>query len=296
MNNYAKLIVSMSANLMTGIIKKNINDKYENNMFSYQLYNAIVSLFSAVVLTVFSENLSCSFYTIILAVIFGLTTLIQQITNLYALEKGPFSYTAVIISLSSLIPTLSGALFWNENISFIQYVAIILMVICLILSVNKGNKENKASVKWLIFCFAAFICTGLIGVMQKIHQSSDYKNELDAFLVIAFLVSFILSSVYCLLLIKGKKYSFTRDSKSAINLLPVVLMGLSGVFVALNNKFNLYLSGVIDAAIFFPVVNGGGLVLNSFVALIVFKEKLTLKQWIGLVAGIISVIMICDVF
>ena len=71
-------------------------------------------------------------------------------------------------------------------------------------------------------------------------------------------------------------------------------MVLSGVFVAINNKFNLYLSGVLDAAVFFPIVNGGGLVLTSVASVILFREKLSKKQWIGVIIGILSVILICN--
>ena len=72
-----------------------------------------------------------------------------------------------------------------------------------------------------------------------------------------------------------------------------LLMLVSGVCVAANNKLNLYLSGVIDSVIFFPVVNGGGLVLTTLASLIIFKERLRTKQWIGILLGIASVLCIC---
>lgn len=73
-------------------------------------------------------------------------------------------------------------------------------------------------------------------------------------------------------------------------------MIVSGACVAVNNKFNLYLSGVMDSAVFFPVVNGGGLVLTTLAAVLLFKEKLSKKQWIGVVLGIASVVFLCDPF
>ncbi len=293
--DFVKLIVSLFANLSGGIIKKRINDKYENNMFSYQFYNCLVSFSAFVTLIIISDNLSVSLFTILLALSFGIITLLQQITNLMALNKGPFSYTTVIISLSTLIPTVSGKIFWNENIEFIQYSGIILLVVCFVLSVDFGNNDKKAGIRWLIYSFAAFVCTGLIGVMQKVHQSSQYKNELDGFLVIAFAFSFLCSGIYSLVLLKQRS-SVQKIKKPVIALVPIALMLLSGIFVALNNKLNLYLSGVLDSAVFFPVVNGGGLILTSVSAVLLFKEKLSVKQWIGLSIGIISVLMICNPF
>ena len=59
---------------------------------------------------------------------------------------------------------------------------------------------------------------------------------------------------------------------------------------------NLYLSGVMDSAVFFPIVNGGGFVLATIAAVLLFKEKLSTKQWIGVVLGIASVVFLCNPF
>lgn len=283
----------MSSNLFGSIIKKDINNKYENNFFSYQFFNCIVSFFSAIFLLILSDNLNVSKYTVFLAVAFGIITLIQQITNLMAIEKGPFSYTSVIISLSSLIPTLSGAIWWDEEISPVQYVGIALLVVSLIFSVDLRSKDKKSDLSWFFYCIIAFICTGLIGVMQKLHQTSQYKNELDAFLIIAFSISF-LSSLILFVFSRNRRNSVVyTEKKSIINIKPVLLLILSGLFVALNNKLNLYLSGVLDSVIFFPIVNGGGLILTTFAAIIIYKEKLNKFQMFGLLSGIISVILLC---
>lgn len=296
MNNTLMLISSMAANLFGSLLKKRINDKYERNMFSYQIYNAVVSFSSAVILLILADNLSVSLYTVLLALAFGIITLAQQVFNLYALENGPLSYTTVIISLSTLIPTVSGALFWDEKILAVQYVGIGFMIICFILSVNFKDKEKTVGVKWLFFSVLAFFATGLIGIMQKIHQTSSHKDELDAFLIISFAFSFIISMILSFIFRKKRAESDSNTSASSIGIVPISLMILSGIFVALNNKFNLFLSGVLDAAVFFPLVNGGGLILTSVAAVILFREKLSRLRYLGIITGIIAVILICNPF
>lgn len=296
MRNTLLLITSMLSNLSGGLLKKHINDKYENNLFSYQFYNMIVSLTAAIVLLIMIEKTAVSFFTVFLAVIFGIVTLLQQIFNLYALENGPLSYTTVIISMSTLIPTVSGAVFWDEKIVTVQYIGIIFMIISFILSIKNDSADKKTNFKWLIFSFIAFIATGLIGFMQKVHQTSSYKQELDSFLIIAFLVSFVSSLILAIAFRKKRNYNKSTNVNSVVKLLPIFLMVLSGVFVAVNNKFNLYLSGVLDAAVFFPLVNGGGLVLTSVASIIIFKEKPSKIQFLGIVSGIVSVILVCNPF
>lgn len=294
MNNTLKLIISLFANLFAGIIKKNINDKYESNIFSYQLYNCLVSFSACLTLIALSDNFTVSVYTVVMAVIFGLITLLQQVANLKALSLGPFSYTTVLISLSTLIPAVSGKLFWGEEIAPVQYIGMFLLVICFILSVDFQKSEKKTGLRWLLYSLSAFILTGLIGVLQKTHQSSAYKNEIDMFLIIAFAFSFVCSGIFTF--VSNKKRVKLKRNKNIVSLIPVILMLFSGFFAALNNKLNLYLSGVMDSAVFFPVVNGVGLILTTICAVIIFKEKLSLKQWLGLVIGIVSVLLLCNPF
>ena len=73
----------------------------------------------------------------------------------------------------------------------------------------------------------------------------------------------------------------------------ITLLIVSGVAVALNNIINLYLAGVMDSAVFFPLVNGVGLVLGIVAGLVVFREKLSVKQWIGIACGVAATLLLC---
>lgn len=298
MNNGLLLVISICANFCNAIIKKFLTSRYENNTFSQQVFIAITSLVSALVLLVLADDLNASLFTVLLALAFGIITALQSVFFLQAMAYGPFSYTSVIVSLSMLIPTLSGAIFWNETIAPIQIVGILLMVGCFVLSVKFYGEEKKASLKWLLLCMAAFICTGAIGIMQKIHQSSSHREELDAFLIISFLFSFAYSTAsWAIFTIKKHGQAKTSANKpSVLNWLPILLMVVSGGCIAANNKLNLYLSGVMDSALFFPLVNGVGLILTSLAAFILFREHLTKRQWVGLALGIAAVLCLCNPF
>ena len=58
------------------------------------------------------------------------------------------------------------------------------------------------------------------------------------------------------------------------------------------NKLNLYLTGVIDGVIFFPFLNGGAIGFTALFSFVIFKEKLNLRQWIGIFFCIISIILV----
>lgn len=297
MNTAVLLTVTMSAQLFGCVIKKYYSDRFQTGKMRH-LYNAAVSLFAAVILFFWGGIGETSIFTLVLGVAFGIITALQQIFNLKAIEIGPLSYTSVIVSMSTLIPTLSGLIFWNESVGIAQIIGIILMVICFFLSVNTNGNEKKSSLRWLMYCAITFVCTGAIGVMQKVHQSSNYRHELNSFLLLSFVVSFLYSLINIIWLKSKKDVEYQNKTDILFNkkLILTAILVLSGVCVAVQNKLNLFLAGVMDSAVFFPLVNGGGLVLSTVASVLFFKEKLNVKQWIGVITGIVSVILLCNPF
>lgn len=291
------IVISLAVALLGNILKKYYTNNASGGLTAVFLYNAVVGIVSAIVLLLWGGIERVSLFTLLLGLIFGLVTTLQTVTMLKALQVGPMSYTTLITSFSTLIPTLSGALFFQERIEIAHIIGIVLMLVSFLCAVEKSADEKQMSVKWLLFCLIAFLCTGGIGVMQKIHQSSVYKEELNAFLVIAFAVSFLIASVLTFVFSNKEQTALLpKTEKGKLNWFLLGGVVLSGGCVAVNNKLNLFLSGIMDSAVFFPIVNGGGLVLTTLGAVLLFKEKLSKKQWCGVVIGILSVILLCNPF
>ncbi len=300
MNSYVILSVSMLCALFANVIKKRSAAGFKSKKIMRFFFNAAVTLACAAslfIISLFDGLTKISGFTLMLGILFGIITAIQFFFALLSYESGPFSYTSVIISLSTIIPALSGYLIWNESISFVQIIGMVLMLLCFLLSVDFSKSDKKTSAVWFLYVFIAFIATGFIGVMQKWHQSSEYKAELDGFLIIAFLTAFVFSAAGSFFaLLKSKKEGKEKFSKQDVSPSALVLMILCGMCAAANNKFNLYLSGIMDSAIFFPVVNGGGMILSAITSLFMFKEKFTRQKWLGIAIGVIAVILLCNPF
>ena len=252
-----------------------------------------------VLLALSGGKLSVSPFTVLLAVIFGLVTVVQQVANAAALASGPLSYTSVIGSMSTVITAFSGLILFGESISVTQIIGIVLMLFCLILSVKKDtDDEKKAAARWLVLCFITCVATGAIGILQKFHQSSEYKGELTAFLIIAFAFSFVFSAAnIAVIKLKTLKNDGTGKMVFLKKKPPIALFAVffitAGIGIALNNIINLYLSGTVPSAIFFPIVNGGGLILTTLASVFFFRERLTRIQWLGIALGFIATMLLC---
>ena len=288
------LAISMTACLLTYIFKKVYTNRSTGGMTGVYMFSAIGCIVSAVVLFLWGGFGDTSVYTILLGALFGIVVSLQGIFTTIAMMIGPMTYTVVIVSCSTVFTALSGFFFFGEKIGVLQLVGIVLMVGSFLFATEKKEGEKKGSLKWLVFCLLSFVMCGSIGFMQKLHQTSPHASELNSFLIISFAVSFLFSLLFALVYMKKEKLPLIEKSeKGSVDWLIFAIAVISGVCVAANHKLNLGLSGVIPTAVFFPVVNGGNLVLTTLSALIIFREKLTKKQWIGVVLGTASVLFLC---
>jgi len=300
MGNGILLTLSVLLNVLTCGILRNAFCKKEirtqADLYAFNTVSSIVSAVSILLFGVFMKSVSFpSVYTLLLGIVFGLATALCAILNMKALECGPLSYTNIIVSCSMIIPAFSGLLFFGETVSPGQYIGAGLMIVSFICAVDKKNDTTGTSLGWFLLSLGTLIFSGSVGIMQKIHQTSEYKDELTGLLITAFLVSAVFSFALMLFHSKGASQAVTiflspRAKKS------LIICIVTGAGFAFCNQANLYLSGAMEAIIFFPVVNGAAMLLTTAAGLLLWKEKLSRKQQLGTIAGAAAIFLLCGVF
>lgn len=292
--DYFLILITVTICFIYDVLKK-VYVKNLKNGFNYYSFVFGTSIISVFVFLFFGiKNISA--FTVGLGCLFGVITLISVISFLKAVKIGLLSYTCVISSLSTIIPTISGSIFWGEKIGFLQITGVFLMLISLVLSVVKSENNKKSFKIWYFYCIILFVSTGLIGVLQKVFQDCNYSGQSNEFLLIAFLTNGFISGIIAICTQKKSDVIKESDSIKQSNgkiLLYIGIIFICGICCAFNNKINLYLSGRIKSAILFPLLNGGGATLTTIASLVIFKEKLMLRQKIGIFVGIIAIILLC---
>ena len=140
----------------------------------------------------------------------------------------------------------------------------------------------------------AFVFSGAVGVVQKIHQNNAaHKAEMPALLLTCFFVSFVLSGIK-LIIERGR----TKKSGERLNkLTPAVVLfpAAAGLCFAFPHTINLFLSGRLASVVFFPTINLCPMLLTMLYAVFGFKERLTAKQWAGIAVGILSTVFVSGI-
>ncbi|MBQ8509516.1 MAG: hypothetical protein IJ493_06365 [Clostridia bacterium] len=290
--NYLLLVLSVSVSVLGSSVNNHFSKEPPDIELTKTqaaggkfLYNVFASAAAMLVVAFFGGSLAVSPVTLGLGVLFGLCNGFSMISRTFALAEGPMSLTLLIASCGMLIPTFAGVIFWQESVSLPQGIGVALMILALVLIMNVGV-DGKLSVKWCLLSFGAFLCTGFISILQKVQQSSAYPEQRGGFLLVSFAVAFLMNGGMAAFCLRGHSPNLRRS-----------VSGLAtGCCNGANHMLNLYLSGVIPAVIFFPLVNGGVIMLSGLVGMLFFREKCSRRQLAGFLLGVASILLIGGIF
>lgn len=97
--------------------------------------------------------------------------------------------------------------------------------------------------------------------------------------------------------IRKKADSVMQKKPSKVSVKVVLLFAMYGGFcAAMCNQINMYLSGALPSIVFFPIVNGVGLLLSIAAGILLLKERFTRRQTLGMIFGAAAVLLLCGIF
>jgi drug/metabolite transporter (DMT)-like permease len=225
-------------------------------------------------------------FTIILGMLFvSLFYLISVTTVVFGV-----SVASVANKMSIVIPVSLAVYLYNESLSAVQIVGIVLAMIAVVMvSYKKSDESVKITAKWhyllpLILFIGCGSIDALINYLQKTFTSDAISNEY--LLSTAFMFAAIggVFSLLSLLIIKKT----TLHTKSI----------LVGLLLGVPNFFSMFLvmksleSNFLNASTFFPVNNMSIVVLGTVVSILVFKEKLSRLNTFGILLSVLAIVLI----
>lgn len=279
--NYLLLIITLILGTSKNLISKGGGAPFSGREALLNI-NIITAIAALIIFGAGGVDLSgAGIAFIIITVLFGVFIMLSQMLYISALKKEQVSVCSLIYSCGFIIPTFFGALYYGEKILIFDIIGVAIMIaaVYFVSGFEKGHKVSK----YLLMAFGAMLSSGLVGVSQKICIKTYGSGSVNSCLFVAFAVMLAISIV---LKLASKEKAPNMQRKTA------VLMLLFAVAVVFQNKLNLFLSGEFPSMLFFPTVNGGCIALTSIFAWILFKEKLTKKQVLGVVLSLVSIFLI----
>jgi uncharacterized membrane protein len=260
--------------------KKSYNLKIENGAYGF---GAMSSLMALIVFMITSGgNLDFKWSLVPYSFLFAISYTDGVVFSILAIVEGPLALTSLMIQYSLMIPTIYG-FFGNAKPSVFLVIGIVFLLVSLVF-INLNKKGGKGiNLKWGIYAFLAFLGNGFCSTFQMIQQDKfdgGYKSE---FMIIALIISIVVLGVAALCTErKGIVKKVTTGAHWYI---------ICGLANGLVNLFMLFLANY-PASIVFPVVSAGGIVTTALAGIIIYREKLSVMQIIGMVLGTASIVFL----
>ncbi len=218
---------------------------------------------------------------------FGLFSVLFQLFYCFALRYGSVSITVLIVNCSMIIPVCVSAFLFREPLTTYHIIGIVLILITFLLNTEKSS-SRFFSMKWFVFLLGAFFANSGGTVIQKLFTKYTASTDNSAFVAAAYLFAAVVSIGIALILRSRKQYcSFSFTPRVWITALSI------GVILFLFQILNTYTMTQIDGTILFPVYNGGTALLATCSGCILFHEKLSPRQMLGLASGICGIVCMC---
>lgn len=219
------------------------------------------------------------------ACILGSVFIVNFYTMSQSTQKIGASVTTVASKMSLVITVLFGILYFNDNINALKIMGIIIALTSVFFIVQINSKEvNK---KFIYLPIILFFGGGFIDISLNFNQVVHLKNgESGLFSIVTFTAAFIAGFMVLMYrLISGKERIRFKNIAAGIILGIINWFTIFLLLLALKNP-------AWDSSTLYTIVNIGILLLVILCGVLVFKEKLNTKQWVGICLAITAIVLI----
>ena len=200
-------------------------------------------------------------------------------------QENGVSVTSISGKMSVVVPVVFGIILYNESITFLKIVGIIMALIAVYLSSVKEEKSEKNGT--LLLPILLFIGSGTIDTLLKYIQENYVADE-DVSIFSGSLFGIAGVFAFFILVIKTIK---KRASFGYKNIIAGIILGVpnyySIIFLikALQNKN-------FESSTLFTINNVAIVVVSTLVGLFFFKEKFSIKNKVGVVMAILGIVLV----
>ncbi|WP_108244699.1 EamA family transporter [Muricauda brasiliensis] len=215
---------------------------------------------------------------VLFIVIFNLMARTAQVSGV--------SVASVATKMSLAIPVVMGMLLYGERLSALQVIGIALALVAVYLASIK-EKKIRIDRKALVLPLLVFLGSGVIDTsIQYFEEVHLTDQEIPVFSSMIF--GFAALTGFIFIGIKAVKTPLKINLKNMVG----------GIALGIPNYFSIYFliralrSDILSSAAIFTLNNVAIVMVSTLVGILLFKEKLSLKNWSGVALAVLSIILV----
>ena len=204
-------------------------------------------------------------------------------------QRSGLSVVSVATKMSVAIPVFFGIFIYNESLGFLKVTGIILALAAVYLSSIKTKKGISIKKENLIFPLLVFVGSGIIDTTIN-YLENFYVSETD--------VGLFSSSIFGIAGIIGITILI---GQAVLGKLKITWKNIAGgIALGIPNYFSIYFlvmalrSPGFENSVIFTLNHVGIVLASTILGIVLFKEVLLKKNWIGIALAVISIILVAS--
>jgi drug/metabolite transporter (DMT)-like permease len=277
------LILSISCSVIVGVLLK-LAKRYQINVMQAVTWNYLFAIGLSAFF--FKPDFSTINLTVISPIYVALGVLLPAIFLIqgYAVQQTGLARTDIAQRLSLFISLCAAYFLFNESFDRLKYVGLIVGFMAIIFTIYRksGSPFSKHTWWYLLLVFVGF---GAIDVLFKlVSQITVIPYTTSLFLI--FCIAFVFSLFYILYL------AITKKTK--IQFINFFCGCVLGFFNFGNILFYLKAHRAMSEqpSTVFAAMNIGVIIAGSLIGIILFKERLSKLNYVGLILALIAIVLI----
>jgi drug/metabolite transporter (DMT)-like permease len=208
----------------------------------------------------------------------------------FTVQKIGVATTTVAYKLSLVIPFVFSIYLYHEDATALKIAGVAVALLAVWFTTRPNGRERKGKkVSWVLWAMPLllFIGSGLLDTMIKyVEQAFLNPGNQDAYLITAFCVAASVGLIILLLLFITGRQQFSGKAV------------LAGIGIGVPNYFSIWcLLGALkgyanNSSAIIPINNMGIVLFTAMVAWLIFKEKLSATNWLGIALSLGAIALI----
>lgn len=201
-------------------------------------------------------------------------------------QKNGVSVASVAGKMSVVIPVFFGVFLYNESVTVLKIVGIVIALIAVYLASVKEDKiaTEKAG---LLFPVLLFLGSGTIDTTLK-YVETNFVDKADVSIFSGSLFAIAAFFAGIILIIKAIR---KREEFGIKNCIAGLILGVPNYFSIVFLIKALQTEG-FESSTLFTINNVGIVIVSTLVGILVFKEQFSIKNKLGVALAILGIIIV----
>lgn len=283
MSAYLLLLLAVLAAAAQNSLVRLFNQQYGSTDRPYYLFNAVG--YGVVALVSWLLSLGALWFpwqTVLFGMGYGVLFFLTLLLYRKALLNGPVGVCSMLLSFSILLTIAYTSLRMGEPLRLNDVGGLLAFIVSVCLTCLRGGHAATPQ-SWYLCSIGMMLTNAAATILTKEHQSLMGESHTKAYLLVGFLTASLLSlSVWFL----SRKQEESPKPSGRFYRLAIV----TGLAVFGSAYCTTLLMNRLPAAVLFPTLSAGGVFVTALAGLLLFRELLTIREWFGLLVGLIGIV------